>query len=79
MAVPGNITPTRPTDFSPTRNLSEPEVRQIISQRRGGQTVLNIAAGMNLPSHVVLKVTKGEAYQTMSAPIFAKMVFPGPD
>lgn len=82
MAIPisgPTLTPKRQTDFSPSRDLTEPEIRQIISQRRGGQTVINIAGGMNLATNLVLKVIKGEAYQVMSAPIFAKMVFPGPD
>ena len=69
----------RSADFSPTRNLTEPEVRSIISQRKSGQIIGNIATGMNLPTNIVARVIRGEAYQMLSAPIFAKMVFPGSD
>jgi hypothetical protein len=71
--------PAPQTDWSPTRNLTQAEIRGIISQRRSGQTVPNIARGMNLPSLIVLRVIKGEVWPELSAPIFAKMVFPGPD
>ncbi len=67
------------TNWSPNRNLTQAEIRGIISQRRSGQTVVNIAAGMNLPHLVVLRVIKGEVWPELSAPIFARMVFPGPD
>lgn len=77
MAFP--VSQTRATDYSPSRNLTEPEVRAIISQRKSGQVVGNIASGMNLPNNIVQRVIKGEAYQMLSAPIFAKMVFPGSD
>jgi hypothetical protein len=78
MPAPANPT-KRSTDFSPTRELTEPEIRQIISQRKSGQDIVHIAAGMNLPSNLVRRITKGEAFQMISAPIFAKMVFPGSD
>lgn len=71
--------PAPQSDFSPTRNLTLAEVRGIISQRKGGQTVINIAAGMNLPTLIVQRVIKGEVWPELSAPIFARMVFPGPD
>lgn len=66
-------------NFTPTRILTSAEVRQIISQRKSGQTIPNISAGMNLLQQIVLKVLQGTAYQDISAPIFAKMIFPGQD
>lgn len=65
-------------NYTPDRILTSAEVRQIISQRRGGQTIGNIAAGMNLLQPIVLRIIQGEAYADISAPIFARMVFPGP-
>lgn len=64
-------------NFTPTRILTAAEVRQIISQRKGGQTIGNIASGMNLIPAIVVRVVQGEAYQEISAPIFARMIFPG--
>lgn len=66
-------------NYTPDRILTSAEVRLIISQRRGGQTVANIAAGMNLLQQIVLRVVRGEAYQDISAPIFARMIFTGVD
>lgn len=71
--------PAPQTDFSPTRNLTLAEVRGIISQRKSGHTIPNIAVGMNLPTLIVQRVIKGEVWPELSAPIFARMVFPGPD
>jgi hypothetical protein len=67
------------TNWSPDRNLTQAEIRGIISQRKSGIDVIHIAAGMNLPSLIVLRVIKGEVWPELSAPIFARMVFPGPD
>jgi len=71
--------PELQTDWSPNRTLTQAEIRGIISQRRSGQTVINIATGMNLPTLIVLRVIKGEVWPELSAPIFARMVFPGTD
>jgi hypothetical protein len=71
--------PELQTNWSPNRTLTQAEIRGIISQRRSGQTVINIATGMNLPTLIVLRVIKGEVWPELSAPIFARMVFPGPD
>lgn len=64
-------------NFTPDRILTAAEVRQIISQRMGGQVVANIATGLNLPSAIVLRILKGEAYADISAPILARLLFPG--
>ena len=71
--------PAPQTDWSPDRTLTQAEIRGIISQRKNGLDIINIAAGMNLPSLIVLRVIKGEVWPELSAPIFARMVFPGPD
>lgn len=65
-------------NFTPSRILTAAEVRQIISQRLGGQTAQNIASGINLDLATVMRVLTGAAYQEISAPIFAKQVFPTP-
>ena len=62
-------------NYSPTRTLTAAEVRQIISQRKSGHIIGNIAQGMNLTTQTVVRVLRGEAYQEITAPIFAKMVF----
>jgi hypothetical protein len=71
--------PALQTNWSPNRTLTQPEIRNIISQRKHGIDVIHIAAGMNLPTVIVKRVIKGEVWPELSAPIFAKMVFPGPD
>jgi hypothetical protein len=67
------------TDWSPNRTLTQAEIRGIISQRKGGIDIIHIAAGMNLPVLIVRRVIKGEVWPELSAPIFAKMIFPGVD
>jgi hypothetical protein len=67
------------TNWSPTRTLTQAEIRGIISQRKNGLDIIHIAAGMNLPTLIVQRVIKGEVWPELSAPIFAKMIFPGPD
>jgi hypothetical protein len=71
--------PELQTNWSPNRTLTQAEIRGIISQRKSGQTVISIATGMNLPTLIVLRVIKGEVWPELSAPIFARMIFPGPD
>lgn len=84
MDVPGSkggkgylMVETPQQNYTPNRILTAAEVRQIISQRKGGQTIGNIASGMNLLQPIVLRIVQGEAYQEISAPIFARMIFPG--
>jgi hypothetical protein len=67
------------TNWSPNRVLTQAEIRSIISQRSHGLDIIHIATGMNLPTLIVRRVIKGEVWPELSAPIFARMVFPGPD
>jgi hypothetical protein len=68
--------PTPPAPLTPDRALTVADIRQIISQRSSGQDPANIAIGMNLDAALVTRVLAGVTYGQISAPIFAKMVFP---
>ncbi len=73
-------TPSSPkvqANFTRNRNLTADEIRRIISQRKAGQIVGNIAQGINLDTALVVRILKGQVYQELSAPIFAGLVFPG--
>jgi hypothetical protein len=63
-------------NYTPTRDLTAAEVRQVIAQRKSGQAIVNIAGGLNLTVNVVSRVVRGELYPEISAPIFARMIFP---